>query len=61
MDIRQLRYVVLVGRTRSLRSAAEIEFIAPSVLSSQVRRLESLGVASLPLGASVETEMAVQC
>lgn len=45
MEFRQLRYAVRVAQTRHFGRAAELEHIAPSVLSTQIRRLETeLGV-----------------
>ena len=45
MEIRQLQYVVRVAETLHFGRAAELEYIAPSGLSTQISRLESrLGV-----------------
>ncbi len=45
MEIRQLKYAVRVAETQHFGRAAELEHIAPSVLSTQIRRLElELGV-----------------
>ena len=45
MELRQLKYVVRVSHTLHFGKAAELEHIAPSVLSTQIRRLETeLGV-----------------
>ncbi|GAA3705668.1 LysR family transcriptional regulator [Zhihengliuella alba] len=45
MEIRQLQFAVRVAETLHFGRAAELEHIAPSVLSTQIRRLESrLGV-----------------
>lgn len=45
MEFRQLRYAVRVAQTQHFGRAAELEHIAPSVLSTQIRRLEvELGV-----------------
>lgn len=46
MEFRQLKYAVRVSETLRFGKAAELEHIAPSVLSTQIRRLENeLGVA----------------
>ena len=46
MEFRQLRYAVRVAQTLHFGKAAELEHIAPSVLSTQLRRLENeLGVS----------------
>jgi DNA-binding transcriptional LysR family regulator len=45
MEFRQLKYAVRVSQTLHFGRAAEIEHIAPSVLSTQIQRLErELGV-----------------
>lgn len=51
MELRQLKYAVRVAQTRHFGRAAELEHIAPSVLSTQIRRLETeLGVALFERG-----------
>lgn len=45
MELRQLRYAVRLAQTQHFGRAAELEHIAPSAFSTQIRRLESeLGV-----------------
>lgn len=51
MELRQLQYAVRVAQTRHFGRAAELEHIAPSVLSTQIRRLETeLGVVLFERG-----------